>query len=160
MYPTDTKATDSTDLLQHLALERIAPQWSAFLQLLGGELATQLAPGELRQLLVRLGSRFAETNPLGPCADVASLQAAFNRVWAPMQWGYATVSDMEQHLVVTHRACPLPAALQCDAEVSGGYLEGAYGTWLQAAGAPAGLVLKQQAASGLPMHMVFGLAAR
>lgn len=160
MHPTDPTAPDSMDLLQHLALERIAPQWATFLSLLGNELASQLTPEELRQLLVRLGSRFAETNPLGPCEDVPALQNAFNRVWGPMQWGYATVSDLGQHLAVTHRACPLPAALQWDAELVGGYLEGAYGVWLHAAGAPAELVLKQQAASGLPMHMVFELTAR
>ena len=160
MPPQDSTESDAIDLLQHLALERVAPQWAAFLSLLGSELSLQLEPAELRQLLVRLGSRFAETNPLGACADVPTLQTAFNQVWAGMQWGYANVSDEGQHLRVKHRACPLPAALQIESDVAGGFLEGAYGVWLHAAGAPSELVLRQLGTSGLPMHMAFELTVR
>ena len=159
MHSNDTP-NNETELIQHLAVERIAPQWVDFLGLLGAELALQLTSEELRHLLVRLGSRFAENNPLGPCADVQELQAAMNRVWGARQWGFAAVSDLGQHLQVTHRASPLPAALQVDPEVAGGYLEGAYAVWLRAAGAPPELSLQQMAVSGLPMHMVFELTAR
>ena len=151
--------SDSSELLQHLALERVSPQWAAFLTLLGSELSSQLPDDELRQLLVSLGGRFAEEHPLGPCADVTALQEALNQVWASIQWGYCTLSDEGQQMTVTHRACPLPAALQLDAEVVGGYLEGAYAFWLQAAGAPPELVLTQQPPTGVPMSMVFTLMA-
>jgi len=160
MPPADNSTTDSMALLQHLALERISPQWSSFLVLLGSELSSQLSDDELRQLLFRLGSRFAEAYPLGACADVTALEAAFNQVWSRIQWGYASVSDLGRHLQVTHRACPLPAALQVTSDVAGGFLQGVYSGWLSAAGAPAELVLIQQPASGLPMHMVFELTAR
>ena len=155
----DDAESDSSELLQHLALERVSPQWAVFLSLLGSELSAQLSPDELRQLLVSLGGRFAEANPLRPCADLAALQDAFNQVWAPMRWGYSTVSEQGRQLSVRHRACPLPAALQLDAEVVGSYLEGVYAVWLKAAGAPSELVLRQQPTSGLPMCMVFTLSA-
>jgi hypothetical protein len=155
----DHAESDSSELLQYLALERVSPQWSAFLTLLGGELSSQLSSEELRQLLLSLGGRFAEANPLGSCVDVASLQDSVNRIWAAMQWGYCKVSDQGAQLSVTHRACPLPAALQLDADVAGWYLEGVYGVWLRAAGAPSELVLRQEPSSGIPMCMTFTLTA-
>ena len=158
MPPTDTP-NDEIELLRHLAIERIAPQWADFLMLLGSELGLQLSPQELRQFLTRLGSQFAESLPLGPCADITDLESAINRVWSSRQWGFAKVSDLGQHLQVTHLACPLPAALQLDAEVAGGFLEGAYGVWLRAAGAPPELTLRQQPSTGLHMQMVFELTA-
>jgi hypothetical protein len=61
---------------------------------------------------------------------------------------------------VLHHACPLPAALQLDAAVAGGFLEGVYGTWLSAAGAPNDLQLQQKPCGERPMCMAFELAAR
>lgn len=61
---------------------------------------------------------------------------------------------------IVHRACPLPAALQLDAEVAGGFLEGVYGVWLKAAGAPDELVLEQVEGPQLPMYMAFVLSGR
>lgn len=151
--------TDSTDLLRHLALERVSPQWAVFLDLLSAELQAQLTAAEYRQLLRRLGSRFAETVPLGPCADLAELAGEANRVWRRMQWGFVAMLDVGQSLRVTHRASPLPAALQLDADVAGGFLEGVYATWLSAAGSPQTLTLSQVEGSGAPMEMVFELSA-
>jgi hypothetical protein len=160
MLSLNTPANDPTELLQHLALERVSPQWANFLGSLGQELGEQLSADELRHLLFRLGSRFAENQPLGACADLAAVEVAINRIWGGMRWGYVALSDLGQRLRVVHRACPLPAALQIDADVAAGYLEGAYGIWLHAAGAPAHLVLRQQPATGVPMQMVFELTAR
>ena len=72
--------------------------------------------------------------------------------------GLLHLSDEGQQMTVTHRACPLPAALQLDAEVVGGYLEGAYAFWLQAAGS-ARARFDPTAADGVPMSMVFTLMA-
>lgn len=151
---------DDVELLQHLAIERVSKQWADFLGLLGEEFGLQLTSDEFRLLLVRIGSRFAESNPLGPCNDVAQLEAAMNRVWSERRWGFASLSDEGKHLTVVHRACPLPAALQMGAEVVGGYLEGVYAVWLKGAGAPHQLTLQQKPASGQNMHMSFELAAR
>lgn len=156
----NTPANDPSELLQHLALERVSPQWAHFLEGLGEELGGQLSDEELRHLLFRLGSRFAEKQPLGACTDLAEVESAANRVWRGMRWGYVVLSDLGQCLRVVHRACPLPAALQIDTDVAAGYLEGAYGVWLRAAGAPEQLVLRQQASTGVPMQMVFELMAQ
>lgn len=152
-------ADTTTELLQHLALERIPAQWAAFLSLLGAELSAELPADELRQFLVRLGEAFARERPLPPCDDIPALEAAINSVWAGMQWGYASVADAGQHMTVTHRACPLPAAMQIDTDIAGGFLQGVYDVWLHAAGAPAELGLSQLSANGVPMCMVFELSA-
>ena len=88
------------------------------------------------------------------------LTEAINAVWHRMRWGYASVSDQDIEIEVVHRACPLPAALQLDAEVAGGFLEGVYGVWLKAAGAPDELVLEQVEGPHLPMYMSFVLSGR
>lgn len=152
--------TDQTDLLRSLALERISPQWADFLGLLSEALSAQLEPAEYRQLLVRLGEGFARQHPLPACEGLSQLSDAMNVVWQRMQWGYASVSDQGPQLAVVHRACPLPAALQLDTEVAGGFLEGVYGSWLKAAGAPDELTLTQVVGPPLPMHMAFALSAR
>lgn len=152
--------SDQSDLLRSLALERISPQWADFLVLLSEALGAQLEPAEYRELLVRLGQGFANQNPLPPCLGLVELSAAMNAVWRRMQWGVASVSDQEVELEVVHRACPLPAALQLDAEVAGGFLEGVYGVWLRAAGAPEELELVQVEGPELPMYMAFALSGR
>ena len=150
---------DQTDLLRHLALERISAQWSDFLGLLSAELSEQLSAEEYRGLLRRLGETFARQNPMPGALDLAQLEAEFNATWSRLQWGFARVSDQGLKLRIVHRASPLSAALQVDADVAAGYLEGAYATWLQQAGAPAGLVLRQVPGDGVPMQMVFELVA-
>ena len=159
MSDTTLDPTDQTELLRSLALERISPQWADFLGLMSEALSAQLDVGEYRQLLVGLGEAFAAQNPLPPCAGLNQLTEAINVVWRRMQWGYAEVSDQGARLEVVHRACPLPAALQLDADIAGGFLEGVYGVWLSAAGAPPELVLEQVTGPPLPMHMAFALSS-
>lgn len=148
---------DQTDLLRQLALERISPQWAGFLDVLSSELQAQLDTAEYRQLLVKLGRGFAVANPLGECAGLRALEEAMNRVWGTRRWGDVTLSDAVSQLQIVHRACPLPAALQIDPDLAGGYLEGVYGEWMRAAGAPAALQVRQLPVSGIPMHMAFEL---
>lgn len=151
---------DATDLLRHLALERVSPQWAVFLELLSSELQEQLTALEYRQFLHRLGVRFAQTVPLEPCADLVELEREANLVWHRMQWGYVTMSDLGQTLHITHRASPLSAALQLDADVAGGFLEGVYAEWLVSAGSPPDLALVQSQGAGVPMEMAFVLSAQ
>jgi hypothetical protein len=127
---------------------------------LSDELQEQLTPPEYRALLVRLGVRFAQLFELPACNSLKDIEIAVNKYWSEFQWGFAVFSDVGRQLQIAHHACPLPAALQIDGDFAGGFLEGAYGAWLQAAGSPAELSLKQLPAAGVPMYMVFELSAR
>lgn len=160
IFPSSSVAPDTNDLLRHLALERISSQWAGFLGVLSEELQAQLSELEYRALLVRLGGRFAQTFELPACASLGDIQDAANKVWSQFQWGFATFSETGLQLQISHHACPLPAALQVDASLAGGFMEGVYATWLMAAGSPEELQLTQLPDSEQPMHMAFRLAAR
>ena len=158
--PNETHASDPTmDLLRHLAFERIAPQWSGFLRVLGAALQSQLSDDEFRQFLKSLGTEFAKELPLPAVDNLSALEDSVNRIWFDRQWGNVVFSDLGGALRMDHQACPLPAALQVDSDLAGGFLEGAYGAWLAAAGAPKELKLMQLPSTGLPMHMAFELKA-
>lgn len=150
---------DPEDLLRFLALERVSSQWSGFLSVLSTALSEQLSAAEYRHFLSRLGERFAAEHPLPSVEGLDALEQAINAVWLPMRWGYAQLADQGGSLVVVHRACPLTAALQADADVVGGFLEGVYRVWLSAAGAPPELSLSQMPDDGVPMHLAFELKA-
>ncbi len=156
----DSLPHDSVALLRHLALERISPQWVGFLGVLSDELQAQLSEPEYRALLARLGVRFVQTYELPPCNSLVEIEAAANKVWAQFQWGYAAFSEAGRQLEIAHYASPLPAALQIDADLAAGFMEGAYATWLLAAGSPEELQLTQLPQTGVPMQMLFKLAAR
>lgn len=158
-FPTPAPA-ESTELLQHLALERISAQWSGFLAVLSDELQAQLSADEYRALLGRLGARFAQSFELPECDSLAQMEEAANKVWGPLSWGYATFSDSGRQLLIEHHACPLPAALQVETELAAGFLEGVYATWLAAAGSPEELALGYVSDDSKPMYMSFELAAR
>ena len=158
-FPTPS-TTDSTDLLQHLALERISVQWAGFLAVLSDELQAQLSADEYRALLGRLGARFAQSFELPACDSLAEMEDAANRIWQELRWGYASFSDSGRQLLIEHHACPLPAALQVDAELAAGFLEGVYAAWLVAAGSPPELDLAHVPSGDRPMHMAFELSAR
>ncbi len=159
-FPTPPLSPDSTDLLQHLALERISVQWAGFLGVLSDEFQSQLSSDEYRSLLGRLGARFAQVFELPACDSLPQMEAAMNQVWSSLQWGYATLSDSGRHVEVSHHACPLPAALQVDASLASGFLEGVYAAWLLAAGSPPELDLAYVPSEDRPMQMVFELSAR
>lgn len=158
MSTTITQQASQPELLQYLAVERVSRQWSGFLSIFSGELAAQLTDAEYRELLTRMGGKFAALNPLPACAELSDIQAAANAFWAGMQWGYVQFADQGQNLQIVHHACPLPAGLQLDADVAGGFLQGVYLTWIRAAGAPVSLSLHQLPAGGQPMQMIFELS--
>lgn len=159
-FSTRSSPAISEDLLSHLALERVSVQWSGFLRVLSEELLSKVSQDEYRRLLSGMGRRFAQATALPPCDSLVEIELAVNKLWAQLRWGYATFADNGNSLHIEHFGCPLPAALQIDANAASGFLEGAYAHWLQLAGAPTGLSLSALAPSGRPLHMAFDLTAR
>ena len=99
---------------------------------------------------------------LPACASLVDLQdASQQRCGRSFSGGYTVFSEAGMQLQISHHACPLPAALQVDAELAGGFMEwGVRSARLLAAGSPPELVLTQQPGSGQPMQMSFKLAAQ
>jgi hypothetical protein len=124
----------------------------------------------LRQLMVGLGSEFADSRPLSAradqpgLADLADLEHAVNTVWADMHWGRAIFTDSGQALHIEHRDAPLARTFgAANLAWSAGLLEGMYAGWLRQAGAPAPLVLRgvdPQPGAASPDTLEFVLSAR
>lgn len=159
MPPISPQDAFDEELLPHLALERVSVQWAGFLGVLSDELQTRLDADGFNELLVSMGQRLSQAVQLPACEELGDVEAAVNKVWAQLRWGYAKFKDNGQSLVIEHHACPLPAALQVDTEVAAGFLLGAYAGWLRTAGAPSSLELTCLPADGRPMCMAFQLAA-
>ena len=122
-------------MLEHLLERQVSPQWRGFLEALAGEFTDQLDRDELRQLMERVGLRFAAAHPLGPCESTDDLTNALNARWRDMQWGYAELSDEHEFLRIVHYAAPLRALGNDHLAWSSAFLQGAYQGWFDSVGA-------------------------
>ncbi|RQS48337.1 cellulose biosynthesis protein BcsD [Burkholderia sp. Bp8986] len=122
-------------MLEHLLERQVSIQWRGFLEALAGEFTDQLDRDELRQLMARIGMRFAAAHPLGPCESTDDLADALNARWRDMQWGYAELSDEHDFLRIVHYAAPLRAFGDGCLAWSSAFLEGAYQGWFDSVGA-------------------------
>ncbi|MCA8142930.1 MULTISPECIES: cellulose biosynthesis protein BcsD [Burkholderia cepacia complex] len=130
------------EILEHLLERQVSPQWRGFLEALAGEFSDQLDQDELRQLMARVGVRFAAAHPLGPCESTDDLTNALNSRWREMEWGYAELSDEQAFLRIVHYAAPLRALGAGHLGWSAAFLQGAYQGWFDSVGA-AGLRVTQ-----------------
>ncbi|MDR5739338.1 MULTISPECIES: cellulose biosynthesis protein BcsD [unclassified Caballeronia] len=128
--------------LDYLLDRQISRQWRGLLSALADEFETQIGGAELRQLMHRVGSRFADASPLPPCASTAELADALNAVWREADWGFVELSDARDHLRLVHYCAPLRAFGDSALAWTPAYLEGAYQHWLSTMGAD-GLALRQ-----------------
>ncbi|MBN3788761.1 cellulose biosynthesis protein BcsD [Burkholderia sp. Ac-20353] len=131
-------------ILEHLLEHRVSPQWRGFLEALANEFADQLDHDELRQLMARVGARFAAAHPLPHCESTNDLASALNAQWREVQWGYVELADERDFLRITHYAAPLRAFGDGALAWSPAFLQGAYQTWFDSLGA-AGLRVAQEA---------------
>jgi len=111
-----------------------APQWRGFLRAMAAEFADALPGAELHRLMARMGERFAQSHPLPACDDLVQLQQACNQVWTAAQWGSVRFVEHPAQVSIEHLGSPLAALLGTDADWAGGFLEGAYRHWFNAAG--------------------------
>lgn len=122
-------------MLEHLLERHVSLQWRGFLEALAGEFTDQLDRGELRQLMARIGMRFAAAHPLGPCESTDDLAVALNTRWRDAQWGYAELSDEHDFLRIVHYAAPLRAFGDGHLAWSSAFLQGVYQGWFDSVGA-------------------------
>jgi len=130
---------DASLLLDHYRMQACSRQWRGFLQAMADEFADALPDAELARLMARMGERFALAHPLAPADDLAVLQAACNGIWSNLDWGSAQFSEQPGEVTIEHLGAPLSALLGAGASWAGGFLEGVYRGWFQAAGMLPGL---------------------
>jgi len=137
--------------------QHLSPQWRGMLRALAAEFEAQLDRDELRQLMFRIGARFAAEHPLPACESTAELSDALNARWAPIQWGCVELADAGEYLRIIHYGAPLQAFGGEALAWTPAFLQGAYQAWLDAMGA-AQLTVMQAGGPGDGYALEFHLA--
>lgn len=126
----------SGETAQHLSQLQCSRQWRGFLQALSAEFTQALSNDELRELMFRVGERFASAHPLDPCTTLSDLQQRMTDVWRSVDWGWVMLTQHKEQLSIVHCCAPLLAGMdKSNVDWSLGFLQGAYQKWFDAAGA-------------------------
>jgi len=144
-------------IFDYLLDSQISRQWRGLLAALADEFEAQIGRNELRQLMHRVGSRFADARPLPACDSTAALADALNALWRDTDWGFVELSDERDYLRIVHFCAPLPAFGERALAWTPAFLEGAYQQWLAALGAQ-GLAIRQASEFGDDAGIEFRLA--
>jgi hypothetical protein len=129
-------------IFDYLLERQISVQWRGVLAALAEEFEAQIGQSELRQLMNRIGRRFADAHPLPACESMTELVDSLNALWRDTDWGFVAIAEKPGYLSITHYCAPLPAFGARALTWSPAFLEGAYQQWLGALGAQ-GLAVKQ-----------------
>lgn len=120
----------------YLSRLQCARQWRGFLQALAVEFSGALPNEELRDLMHRIGVKFALQNPLAACETLTALQGAMVSLWSHIDWGVVELAQESACITIRHHCAPLPSAFGADqGDWIYGFLQGAYQQWFDAAGA-------------------------
>ncbi|QEZ43027.1 cellulose biosynthesis protein BcsD [Cupriavidus oxalaticus] len=131
-------------LLQYLTERHASIQWRDFIEALIEELSAQLGDTGVNTLMAATGARFAARFPLGPCGTVADLERAIAQVWLDIDWGWTSISDTGDALLVQHHCAPRTRAEEgTGAPWQAAFLTGAYQHWFQSLGSSGLLQITQ-----------------
>lgn len=143
-------------IIDYLLDRQISPQWRGVLGALASEFEAQIGHDELRQLMHRVGCRFAQAQPLPACESTGELGQTINLRWRDIDWGYVELFDEPGSLRIVHYCAPLQAFGGTALAWTPAFLEGVYQTWLNALGAQ-GLSLAQTSGYGADSAIEFRL---
>jgi hypothetical protein len=138
----DMQDEHAATLLDYYTRHQASTQWRAFLTALAQEFETQLETAQLRELMARIGIRFANAHPAGACATLDELASFFNATWSSLDWGFVNLVERDEYLAIEHFCAPLAAFGDAAGAWTPAFLEGAYQRWLVELGAGA-LALRQ-----------------
>jgi hypothetical protein len=133
---------NTASLLDYFARHQASVQWRGFLAALAEEFESQLETSQLRQLMTRIGARFAASHPAGTCATLDDLTSFLNGTWSSLDWGFVNLLERDEYLLIEHCCAPLGAFGEQAGRWTPAFLEGAYQYWLDELGAGA-LTLSQ-----------------
>ncbi|TKC81507.1 cellulose synthase [Trinickia terrae] len=130
-------------IVSYFAEQQPSTQWRDFLTALAEEFDAQLDAAQLRQLMARVGERFAAAHAIEACDSLDTLAAALNAIWSRLDWGFVDLVETDDHLAIQHFCAPLAAFGPNAHAWTPGFLEGAYQYWLRELGAGSELTLTQ-----------------
>lgn len=146
------------ELIDYYQEQQISRQWLDFLRAFAEELVEQANVDELHFLMHSTGERlaFIFKKQLPAIDDLACLEEELNAYWRYMNWGYARLEEVENHINITHFACPLAFAFgEAAVPWAKGFLEGFYQTVFRALGAGTRLQVRSTGASARSMNLCF-----
>lgn len=136
-------------LLRYFERQQCSSQWSGFLGLFFEELMRNAGEKDGSAFLRHIGRRMGQALLLGEQDTLESLEAAMNRRWEDLNWGWVSLRLLDSRLVVRHQGYPVPGLKENqNADLArtamAAVLEGVYGTWLE----------KQSGERGTPLRLV------
>lgn len=144
---TDNAAIIET--LDYYRAKQCSNQWRAFLNAFTAELFSHADGEDARGFMTQLGRRMAGQLVLGECEALEDLEAAMNRHWADLDWGWCRLTETDRAVVIRHAAWPVPDRSDTHwTNAMGALLEGVYSGWFEAQGGDAHLRAKQHADAG------------
>ncbi len=129
-------ALPNSETQAYLSQQQCSRQWRGFLRAISAEFASALPDDELRDLMHRIGMKFAVQNPLPACETLTLLQEEMTSFWKQIDWGWVTLTQDARCLNIDHCCAPLASAFGTDqGDWMHGFLQGVYQQWFDSAGA-------------------------
>ena len=142
----DDRGLTEQALLKYYERKQCSGQWSGFVGLFFDELLRSAGERDAHAFLRHIGTRLGRSLELGQHETLGGLEAAMNRQWDQLDWGFVNLAERDLRLVIRHSAYPVPASLVGEDTARGAMaavLEGIYATWLE----------KQSGESGIPLRL-------
>ena len=128
----------SDNFKNYFRSQQVSLQWLPVLRALALELSSTFDAASLRQILFKVGERFAKDveERFQEVQSLAELQESLNEFWAQLNWGWVQFAEVKGAIEIEHQALPLAEALGDDSLVwSVGLMEGFYQTVFSVLGA-------------------------
>lgn len=131
------------ETLDYYRARQCSHQWRAFLRAFTAELFTHAEDEDARGFMFQLGQRMASELVLGECETLADLEAAMNRHWSHLDWGWCRLTEADRAIVIRHAAWPMPDKADTHWPIAiAALLEGVYSVWFRDQGGDADLQAK------------------
>ncbi|QYY34195.1 cellulose synthase (plasmid) [Cupriavidus pinatubonensis] len=122
-------------VLQYLAERHCSLQWHDFIGGLSEELFEQLGEAGVRALMTKSGARFAARFAPAQCTTLEEAEREMAQVWLDIDWGWTTIRDTGDALLVRHHCAPVVRGENDDnGQWLADFLKGAYQQWFMALG--------------------------
>jgi hypothetical protein len=151
MIPSPIQSTIETNPQAFYVQRRCSRQWRAFLASFAHELFRNAQKEEACAFLREIGCGMAEIMLLPQASGLAELQGLMNAALDQADWGFVTLEDAGQAIVIMHVAAPAILAEDLHgmwARSLGHVLEGLYTRWFVAQGSAPHLRTSLVSASG------------
>lgn len=122
--------------------------WRSLLTAFANEFVTNPGSSNIREVMYKIGHRFATQSPLPTCNSLDEFKTAMNSVWQDLDWGWVDLEETPASLRIIHHqstnAYLINDVFGEQTKIWGpAILEGAYQKWLSAMGAGESLKVTQ-----------------